>query len=198
MAYITNLMKPLFIIGLFSIVLIQSCSSKKIEPEPSNKEVSIETVEEIKECTFGHCEIDFEECIKKALYVINDVDLNTYDSIASFYFEEVLDYVDENAIYIFNEIKTSEQELATTASKHKDKIDSLQFRIKELKTNLMTFEKERTGFVFIHTFLNKQDTLSAIVLINEDGTNSEAVLVKTIMPVDINAYTNDVKKLNIK
>lgn len=189
---------PVLCVVFLSMSFINSCGSKKNENTSSeiskNKTVSTEN----KKCTFDHCEIDFVECIKKALYVINDVDLTTYDSVASFYFEEVLDYVDENAVYIYNEIKSTEQELASTASKHKVKIDSLQFRLKDLKTNLMTFEKERTGFVFIHTFLNKKDTMSAIIMINEDGTNSEAVIVKTVMPVDVDVYASDVKKLNTK
>jgi hypothetical protein len=197
MWFMQSTSKVHYFLIIFSFVVVYSCGSKN-EKEGTNAQQNQIDSTEIKKCTFDHCEINFKECIQKALYVLNDVDLTTYDSIASYYFEEVKDYIDEEAIVITQDLKATEVELSITASKHSAKIDSLQMRMKELKTNLLTYEKQRTGFIFIHTFLNKQDTLSAIVLINEDGTNSEAVLIKTVNDMDADMFAGDVKKLNDK
>jgi hypothetical protein len=184
-------------------VSVVSWSGMLISCRPSNangdeakvvKEVGKEAI--VKTCTFNHCEINFSYCISKALYVWDEVDLNTYDSIGSYYFEEVKDYMDEEAFVVIQNIKSIEEELLTIPAKHKKKIESLNEELSRLKLALSKFEKEVTGYLFIHTFVNKSDTLSAIIIINEDGTNAQAVPVKTINDVKVDAYAADVKKLN--
>jgi hypothetical protein len=188
-----------FVVVYFAVLATSSLfSCRSSTANGHGKEVVESVVDEVavKPCTFDHCEINFNYCISKALYVWDEVDLNTYDSIGSYYFEEVKDYVDDEAFMIIQYIKNIEEELSVTPSKHKSKIEGLHEELAQLKLELSKFEKEVTGYLFIHTFVNKSDTLSAIIIVNEDGTNSQAVPVKTITTIEVNAYADDVKKLN--
>jgi hypothetical protein len=186
------------IVVCFAIVGVISCRSSNAKEPAQKKSDNAAVAHTFQACTFNHCEIDFKDCIGKALYVWDEVDLTTYDSIGSYYFEEVKDFVDEEAFFIIQKIKSIEEEIAVTSSKKKDKITQLNDELAELKLALSKFEKEVTGYLFIHTFVNKSDTLSAIIIVNEDGTNSQAVPVKTITTVEVDAYTEEVKKLNEK
>jgi AICAR transformylase/IMP cyclohydrolase PurH len=134
-------------------------------------------------------------CTKKALYDIKDIDIATYDSVSSQYFQEVLDYEDIEAKFIENEISKLEYNLNSDAAKFysDNQMDSIVNRLNQLKTDILSYDKILSGYVYVHTFTNKGDTLSAIIITNSDGSDAEAIQIKTVNQLDPDNYRSIIR-----
>jgi hypothetical protein len=134
-------------------------------------------------------------CTKKALYDIKDIDISTYDSISSQYFQEVLDYEDVEAKFIENEISKLEYNLNSDAIEfYSDvQVDSIINRLNQLKTDILSYDKILSGYVYVHTFANKKDTMSAIIITNRDGSDAEAIQVKTVNELNPDNYRSRIR-----
>jgi hypothetical protein len=134
-------------------------------------------------------------CTKKALYDIKDIDIATYDSVSSQYFQEVLDYEDIEAKFIENEISKLEYNLNSDAVKFysDNQMDSIVNRLNQLKTDILSYDKILSGYVYVHTFTNKGDTLSAIIITNSDGSDAEAIQIKTVNQLDPDNYRSIIR-----
>jgi predicted RNA binding protein with dsRBD fold (UPF0201 family) len=142
-------------------------------------------------------DIPLEECIKKAIYYINEVDVSTYDSISTQYFHQVIDYTDSLAIETEKELEklTYILEVDGTQNYSNEQLDSVITKTHLLKAELSHFKKSVIGYVFVHTFLNKQDTMSAIIISNADRSKSEAIKIKTITDIEPNYFKQKIRNI---
>lgn len=135
------------------------------------------------------------EPVKKFIYYMNDVDITTYDSISTQYFHEVMDYTDTAAIAIEMKIHELEMILVSDTTTEIEK-HVTEEQISELSLELYKYEKNVTGYVFVHTFLNMGDTLSAIIITNADMTKGEAIQVSTPNDIEPTAFTSNIRKID--
>ncbi len=134
------------------------------------------------------------EPIKKAIYYMDEVDVSTYDSIATQYFHEVLDYTDSAAIKLETKISKLQDYVTSDAATSMEKQVAMD-EISKLSLELIKYEKSVTGYVFVHTFLNKGDTLSAIIITNAEMTKGEAFPVQKVNDVEPTTYTDNIRKI---
>lgn len=135
-----------------------------------------------------------EEPVKKIIYYMSEVDITTYDSIATQYFHEVLDYEDTAAIALETKISKL-QSIVDSDSLSTFEKQVASDKITSLTLSLNQYKKVITGYVFVHTFLNKGDTLSAIIVTNADMSKGEAYPIHAVKDVEPTAYTNNVRKI---
>ncbi len=178
---------------LITIVFLNSCESKtnNVTKDKSEK-VNTEDVLEI-----DIPEEQLEECIKKGIYYINEVEVSTYKKINTQYFHQVIDYIDTTAQEIEREFEKLNYILEVDGSHlySNEQLDSIITKANELKKELLKYEKSVVGFVFLHTFLNKQDTISAIIIANADCSKSEAIKVKTLTEIEPNYYKQKIRNI---
>ena len=135
------------------------------------------------------------EPVKKFIYYMSEVDIATYDSISTQYFHEVMDYTDTAAISIETKITELEMTIAADTTTEFEKQVAAD-EISELSLELIKYEKDVTGYVFVHTFLNKGDTISAIIITNADMSKGEAIKVTTPNDIEPTAFTGNVRKID--
>jgi len=179
------------VILLFSAV---SCSEKN---QDSEEEIVAQNIKADSQNGSQVPDVPLNECIHNALYYLNNTEINTYDSIDTHYFHEVLGYTNKKAI---------EMEKRLNMLKHSVMIDTLnnlgtvqrneiELDIKNLRNELYTHEKEVIGFVFIHTYSIKQDTLSAIIVMTKNCSSSEAFPVNAIKDIDPSDFSYRVQQI---
>lgn len=135
------------------------------------------------------------EPVKKIIYYMNEVDITTYDSISTQYFHEVMDYKDSVAIELQNHISHLQSMIdADTLPSFEKEIASE--KIVDFSLELNKYDKVVTGYVFVHTFLNKGDTLSAIIVTNANMTKGEAFPISTVSDIEPTAFTNNVRRID--
>lgn len=134
------------------------------------------------------------EPVKKIIYYMSEVDITTYDSIATQYFHEVLDYKDSAAIDIDKQISHLQSLIYSDSIPSFEKEEASE-KINELSLELNQYDKVVTGYVFVHTFLNKGDTLSAIIVTNADMTKGEAFPISTINDVEPTTFADNIRKI---
>ena len=76
-----------------------------------------------------------------------------------------------------------------------EELDSIITKAHNLKYELVRYEKQPIGFVFVHTFLNKKDTMSAIILANSDLSKSEAIRIRTITDIEPNYFKQKIRNI---
>ena len=125
------------------------------------------------------------------------MDVSTYDSINTQYFHQVIDYTDTIAIETEKELEKLNYILEVDGTQHYSNIqlDSIIQKAHKLKVDLTYFEKTVIGYVFVHTFLNKQDTMSAIIITNADCSKSEAIEIKTVTEIEPSYFKQKIRNI---
>ena len=102
-------------------------------------------------------DIALNECIHNALYYLGSTEINTYDSIDTQYFHEVLGYKNKNAVEMEKRLQMLKQSIITdtlsnygTAEREEIKLD-----LENISQDLYSFKKEVVGYVSINIQLNK-------------------------------------------
>lgn len=182
------------VILLFSIVLFSYCDTKNKEVHEEKNKTEVNPVENLE---INISEEQLEECINKGIYYLNEVDVSTYKKINTQYFHQVIDYIDTTAQEIEKEFEKLNYILEVDGSHlySNEQLDSIIFKANTLKKELIKFEKSVVGFVFLHTFLNKQDTISAIIIANADCSKSEAIKVITLTDIEPNYYKQKIRNI---
>ena len=186
-------MKLFFPILLIVVTIFQSsCQSKSKKHNTSDANVELVKIQEIDVST-----LPLEECIKRGIYYLNEVDVATYDSISTQYFHQVIDYTDTVAIEMDLELEKLKYILEVDGSSNytNEELDSIITKAHNLKYELVRYEKQPIGFVFVHTFLNKKDTMSAIILANSDLSKSEAIRIRTITDIEPNYFKQKIRNI---
>lgn len=139
------------------------------------------------------------ECLKNILYYNSQVNESNYDSIATYYFHEILDYKEEHAQIILARLKTIETTLnkrdkysaVTTEEQAKmsREMDSLRFV-------LSSYQKVVTGYVFVHTYSTGSDTTSVLVVMDNHCAYGEATPVKKIFNPNPADYSDKVRSID--
>jgi hypothetical protein len=186
--------KTLSIFTLIILVFATSCKSKEASEDIKNNPGNIPSPP-LNSVNVG--DIPLVDCIKKAIYYINEVDVATYDSISTQYFHQVIDYTDSIAIETEQELEKLTYILEVDGTQHysNEQLDSIITKAHSLKTELTYFKKSVIGYVFVHTFLNKQDTMSAIIIANADRSKSEAIKIKTITDIEPNYFKQKIRNI---
>lgn len=177
---------------LASIALISSCGRNEKSNYSSNSDK--DTTKKNTETALSINDFALVEPIKKFIYYMNEVDITTYDSISTQYFHEVIDYTDTSAISLDKRIQKL-QILINGDSLSEFEKEISKDEIVELSTKLSEYDKSVTGYVFLHTFLNKGDTLSAIIITNADMSKGEAFPVNTVSNIEPSQYTDNVRQI---
>jgi len=176
------------------LLLAANCSGKQqnIEEEIAPQSLKIE-----KALNNYLPDVSLNECIHNALYYLGNTEINTYDSIDTHYFHEVLGYKDKKAV---------EMEKRVQILKHSIIIDTLnnlgtaereeiELDLENLRHDLYSFEKEVIGFVFIHTYSIKLDTLSAIIIMTKNCSSAQAIPVNAIKDIDPSHYAYKIQQI---
>lgn len=175
------------------MVFATNCESKSKDiPTDKSKDVIQTELLDI-----NMTEEELEDCIKKGIYYLNEIDVSTYQKINTQYFHQVIDYTDTIAQEIEKEYEKLSYILEVDGSYLYSNIqlDSIINKANVLKKELLKYEKSVVGFVFLHTFLNKQDTISAIIIANADCSKSEAIKVKTLTEIEPNYYKQKIRSI---
>jgi len=184
----------LIFLTLSTLAIITSCGSKQEQEQNSSvkKEVITKTKNEV-----DISKIPLEECVKRGIYYLNEVDVSTYDSISTQYFHQVIDYTDSIAIVTEKELEKLKYILDVDGTQFysNEELDSIILKTHELKSELGKYQKTPIGYVFVHTFLNKQDTMSAIIIANSDLSKSEAIRIKTITEIDPSYFKQKIRNI---
>lgn len=179
----SNLLQRLPGLTIFLVILFNSSCDRPF----SNKQ---NTVNQQNKTNKGG---DIKNCMNNILYYDLNIDLNQYDSIGTYYFHEIMDYQEDEAIQLFDQIQAVKEKLKKAESD--DQRLALEQRKDSLRMELSRYKSEVTGHVFVHTFLNKGDTLSMIFIMDNDCNYSEAVPVNTIYDPDPDDFTRKVRKI---
>jgi hypothetical protein len=182
-----------FSLLIAGFALVTSCRNTSNKPSSNNhSSTAQDTVENV-----THLKVDefaLVEPTKKIIYYMSEVDITTYDSIATNYFHAVMDYTDSTAIQKETNLNYLQGQMNsdTITSVEKEVISN---EITELTIDLLQYEKVVTGYVFVHTFLNKGDTLSAIIVTNANMSKGEAYPVNKVTYIEPSEYTNNVRRI---
>lgn len=141
-------------------------------------------------------EFSLKECMNNILYYNLQIDLNNYDSLSTYFFHEILDYVDSVAIAKYDTLKTIRWDLQENGGLMTlDKKKELELEIDHLKQELSSFKQVVNGYVFVHTFRSKTDTLSMIFVMDTECGYSSAIPIKTIYDPDPDKYSSQVRQI---
>lgn len=175
-----------------SLGFLYSCKGNNSNPNNSNKNtLKTESNSDLK----VHVEdLALIEPIKKIIYYLNDVDITTYDSISTQYFHAVMDYTDTVAIQLEQDQQYF-QDIIDSDTINKEELDSYYEKLISTNSQLLKFKKEVIGYVFVHTFMNKGDTMSAIILTNSSMTKGQAIPVKKITDIEPDLFTSSIRKI---
>lgn len=182
-----------YLIFIPLISLMTSCggssSTKELETSLPAKDNEIQGPKKV------HVE-DFAlvEPIKKIIYYLSEVDITTYDSITTQYFHAVMDYKDSNAIHLEHQLNYYESIIHSSETSEEDKLAS-QEEATKINQQLWKYNKEVIGYVFVHTFMNKGDTMSAIILTNSSLTKGQAIPIKKITEIEPDQFTSSIRKI---
>lgn len=141
------------------------------------------------------------ECINKVLYYKLETTSLEYDSISTEYFSEVKDYTDTVALKLQNEVweleaLRSSYLISDTAVNSQEKADSLTLVIEEHRQDLKFYQKSTVGYVFVHTFSIKSDTMSMIFLMDKACLHSDAIPIKTVSDIDPDDFRANIQDLD--
>lgn len=177
---------------LILLVLLSSCGrgKKTNATSPENKGIDVS----VSKKTASVNDFALVETVKKFIYYMNEVDISTYDSISTQYFHEVVDYTDTIAISIDNKLKKLKL-LINGDSLNSFEKEVVKDEMIQLSTELSKYSKSVTGYLFVHTFLNKGDTLSAIIITNADMSKGEAFPVNTVNHIEPSQFTENIRQI---
>jgi len=178
---------------LIIISFFYSCSSKKKDDKKVRNDTNISQSDVENKSNKEKIKVSLTECTKNAVYYLDEVDITTYDSVTTQYFHEVMDYTTEEALELQKEIESLKSFMESNVENENDSIVELYYK---KKTGLSKFKKEITGYVYVHTFLNNSDTLSALILANANCTKATAIKVRTISDIDPSLYASQIRKIN--
>jgi hypothetical protein len=143
------------------------------------------------------------ECIEKILYYDLEVDPEKYDSIGSYYFHEIYDYTEEEAIkaydllgqlkWIRNESIQNNYEIPVEGG-----IAAVEKKIDSLTQVLHKYKPEISGYIFLHSFYDGKDTSTRIFIIEKDFDGGIAIPVNAIKDVVPEAYASEVRSIRPK
>lgn len=175
--------------------LVTGCNNKSTEKTGgSNPDHTIDSTLSNLDKKVHVDDFSLVEPIKKIIYYMNEIDINTYDSINTQYFHEIVDYTDSAAILLENQINYLETVIAADTITDIEKKEA-KLEITYLNLELVKYTKSVTGYVFVHTFTNKNDTLSAIIITNADMSKGEAFPINTITEIEPHHYKIKVRQI---
>ena len=142
-------------------------------------------------------DVPLNECIHNALYYLENTEINTYDSIDTHYFHEVLGYKNKKAVEMEKRVKMLKNLIMidTLSNIGKAERKEIELDLENLRNNLYSIEKEVIGFVFIHTYSIKLDTLSAIIIMTKNCSNSQAIPVNAIKDIDPSQFSYQIQQI---
>tara|TARA_B110000285_G_C14805863_1_gene459653 strand:+ start:90 stop:635 length:546 start_codon:yes stop_codon:yes gene_type:complete len=142
-------------------------------------------------------DVPLNECIHSALYYLESTEINTYDSIDTQYFHEVLGYKNKKAVEMEKRVQILKHSIIIDTIHNLDAADreEIELDIENLRHDLYSFEKEVIGFVFIHTYSIKLDTLSAIIIMTKDCSNSQAIPVNAIKDIEPSNFAYQIQQI---
>lgn len=179
---------------LILLFLAVSCSEKQQRIE---EEIVPKSDKNDKPLNHYLPDVPLNECIHNALYYLESTEINTYDSIDTQYFHEVLGYKNKNAVEMEKRLQMLKQSIITDTTNSLDAAEreEIEIDIENLRHDLYSFEKEVIGFVFIHTYSIKLDTLSAIIIMTKNCSSSQAVPVNAIKDIDPSNFAYQIQQI---
>lgn len=141
--------------------------------------------------------VPLSECIQNALYYLDNTEINTYDSIDTHYFHEVLGYKNERALEMEKRMQTLKHSIMIDTANNLGTVqrEEIELEIENVRYELYSYEKAVIGYVFIHTYSIKEDTLSAIIVMTKNCSSSEAIPVNAIKDIDPSDFSYQVQQI---
>ncbi|MFQ5335377.1 MAG: hypothetical protein ACE5DN_04820 [Flavobacteriales bacterium] len=150
---------------------------------------------------------DVEDCIKKELSYDPNVNMSDYENLGIEYFNEIKDYVSEDAINIQNEIERFNKLLKERSLAAKDSLlaegdtlkslEQLHSSIDSLNRLIRNYRKITVGYVFVHSFRTGSDTMKNIFVMDINCNETDIIPVKagrTINPDDYRRNVNQFRR----
>jgi len=173
---------------------VVSCSEKE---QNINEEIVAQNVKTGNPIEGSVPKVPLNECIQNALYYLDNTEINSYDSIDTHYFHEVLGYKNQKALDMEKRLQMLKHSIMIDTSNNLGTAqrEEIENDIENLRYELYSHEKEVIGFVFIHTYSIKQDTLSAIIVMTKNCSSSQAIPVNAIKDIDPSDYSYKVQQI---
>jgi hypothetical protein len=136
------------------------------------------------------------ECIKHIIYKRHGSDISLYDSIQTLYFHELLEYTDDDALFMSKEVDSIKR-LMYNHNKWSPEMEEVCIqRIDSLQAELSAYKKYVSGYAFVHTFYDGKDTISAIFVMDTLCGFGEMTVVKDLKedPILMNEYSEKIKQ----
>ncbi len=141
-------------------------------------------------------EFNLNNCLEEALTKDSIVNMQTYDSLDTRYMHEILDYTDQMAMELAKDLELQKKILLSDSiSNNAELTDLKQYEITQLEQELAKFGKEVVGYVFVHTFLSNSDTLSRIIVMDNECKISKAIPIRAIKDINPNDYLRKIRKI---
>jgi len=148
---------------------------------------------------------DIDECIRKELSYDPNIDMKSYKGLSIEYFNEIKDYVSEDAIDIQNEIERykeiikKKESVDISSNKTKDSTDQDLIKIKadldSLNKKIRQYRKVAVGYVFVHKFISGEDTLKRIFVMDKNCNETDIIPVKSNHSLNPDDFRNKVNHL---
>ena len=182
----------------FIVTLAFAVVGCKSTNDSTEKEENKEKIQQ--ENTSLNLGFSISECIQHALYYMENTDIQSYDSLDTRYFHEIMGYRLQDAKDLENKILSIKQNISadTLGNIPSFMKDEMQLQIDSLRNQLNYYDKEVIGYVFVHTYTSDSDTLSAIILMNTNCSSSHAIPIKTITDINPDDYVYRVNQINEK
>ena len=176
------------------LLLAVNCSEKQ---QNNEEEIVPQSVKIEKPLNNYLPDVPLNECIHNALYYLGNTEINSYDSIDTHYFHEVLGYKNKKALEMEKRVQMLKHSIVIDTLNNLDtaKREEIELNLENLRHELYSFEKEVIGFVFIHTYSIKLDTLSAIIIMTKNCSSSQAIPVNAIKDIDPSHYAYKIQQI---
>lgn len=162
----------MFLLGILSCTAVDDTQNEITTNSANKKHLNIPN-------------LPFNHGIQSALYKIPSFDLNDYDSVTVDYFHAITDYTNSEHIKLDQELKQLEDWIYSSSPENMPgNFDSIIQRMSDIKAALATSEIDTTGYVFLHTFKQNNDTLRALIICDAHVSQSKAIIVKQDVEIE--------------
>ena len=173
-----------------SILLFVSCEggTKKKKLKVKTKEI---------EAFNGPNYESISNCLTTTLSYKLQIEPRDYDSIATYYFHEIRDYIDIK-------IRKKNQRLRRLKEWYKDssmvtpeiRLKEIEKEIDVLQQDVNRYYREVIGYVFVHSFrIKEKDTMSAIFVMDQNCSFKELIKVKVITDPNPDDYIESIRSI---
>lgn len=136
-------------------------------------------------------------CLRTTLSYKMQVEPRDYDSLATYYFHEIRDYIEPEIREQSRLLKAYKQVLKDSTGLLKaERTKALESQIDIIQQEVNSHLRHVVGYVFVHSFiLRDKDTMSAIFVMDQNCGFKEFIKVKVISDPNPEDYVESIRSI---